>query len=191
MSSQSGAIALTGTASGGGTTDAYGIELNGQSGTRSITSTSGAISLTGVGGGTAGASNWGILQGGDHTIGSVTGAVTLTATGGFGSIDYSNNGSGTANRVGNGTSGTVTINADALSLDGALVNSGGLVAIRPRSAGRAIDLGSPPTPRRRWSCRTPNWTASPPARCASAARAPGRSPSAPACRRPTPPRCPW
>ncbi|HYH37111.1 MAG TPA: MBG domain-containing protein, partial [Azospirillum sp.] len=140
LSSQSGTITLTGTASGG-TTDATGIALNGRSASKSITSASGAISLTGVGGGTGGAGNWGIVQAGDFTIGSTTGDVTLTATGGTGSLDYSNNGSGTANRIGNGTSGTVTVNADTLSLDGAAVHATGLVAIRPRSGSRAIALG--------------------------------------------------
>ncbi|WP_431854354.1 filamentous hemagglutinin N-terminal domain-containing protein, partial [Azospirillum sp.] len=142
LSSQGGAITLAGTASTGGTTDAYGIELNGRSATKSIASTSGAIALTGVGGGTSGTRNWGIVQYDDFTIGATSGDVTLTATGGTGSLDYSNNSTGTANRIGNGTSGTVTINADTLSLDGAAVYSTGLVAIRPRSGSRAITLGS-------------------------------------------------
>ncbi|WP_109119163.1 filamentous hemagglutinin N-terminal domain-containing protein, partial [Azospirillum sp. TSO22-1] len=142
LSSQSGSITLTGTASAGGTTDAYGVELNGRSATKSIASTTGAIALTGVGGGASGASNWGIVQYDDFTIGSTSGGVTLTATGGTGSLDYSNNSTGTANKIGNGTSGTVTINADTLSLDGGAVSSTGLVAIRPRSGSRAIILGS-------------------------------------------------
>ncbi len=139
--SSNGSISLTGTSSTGGGSS-YGIELNGATGTRSISSNGGSVTLTGTGGGSSGSLNYGVMLYSDHAVSAGSGSVTVNATGGSGSIAIANERDSNASIGGASQSGTVTINADGMALGALTVRSSGTVVLAPKTSGKPIDIGS-------------------------------------------------
>ncbi|MFV3130315.1 MBG domain-containing protein [Niveispirillum sp. KHB5.9] len=132
-----GDIAITGTSNGTGA-GAVGIRLDRSSG-GAISASAGDISLTGTGGGGTGTANYGVLASGGFAVSAGSGDVAVTATGGTGSVGLAVGGSATFG--GSGQSGTVTLRADGMVLDGATIRSSGRVHLRADSASRALIVG--------------------------------------------------
>lgn len=133
----SGSISVTGTAQGG-TTGAVGIRLDRSSG-GAISANSGTITLTGAGAGSSGSDNYGVVTSGGFTVAAGSGDLSVTATGGSGSVGLMVNGSGTFG--GGSQSGTITLSSDAISLTGGTVQSTGRVHLRTSSNGRDLIIG--------------------------------------------------
>lgn len=116
------------------------LQLLGTGGTHTLTNTGNAV-------GTLAANTGSVdfVHAGALTIGTVNGTTGATVAGDFSAAVALNGGtltlaSGAA--IATGGTGTVTLSADAMDVSGTMSSASGIVALRPRTAGRLVNLGS-------------------------------------------------